>query len=367
MRSVSYFPDGEKVGESIVPSLEDRTLLLLVIAVSLALAWILRPFFSAVLWATVLAIVFAPLYQRLLRSIGQHPNLAALSTVLMIVMLVIFPVSLTATAVVQEATNFYEKIQVGEPDLGKFFQQLRDAFPTWVTNLLDRFGLTNLGAVQERIIDTLKRGSQYLAAQALTIGQGAADFVLGLVVMLYLLFFLLRDGAAISRQIQDAVPLPPEQERDLFKRFATVIRATIKGSILVAALQGALGGLIFWALGLHAPVLWGVVMGLLALLPAVGAGLIWLPVAVYLLATGSIWQGVVLLVFGALVIGLVDNILRPVLVGKDTKMPDYVVLISTLGGIATFGLNGFVIGPVIAAMFIAAWAIFSELIAQSGR
>ena len=350
-----------------MPRLEDRALLLLVIVVSMAFAWILRPFFSAVLWATVLAIVFAPLYQRLLSSIGQHPNLAALSTVLIIMTLVILPVSLTATVVVQEATDFYEKIQSGELDLGSFFQQLRDALPASVTNLLDRFGLTNLGAVQERISDALKRGSQFLAAQALTVGQGAADFVLGLVVMLYLLFFLLRDGAALSRRIQDAIPLPPEQERDLFKKFATVIRATIKGSILVAALQGALGGLIFWALGLHAPVLWGVVMGLLALLPAVGAGLVWVPAAVYLLATGSILQGVVLLVFGALVIGLVDNILRPVLVGKDTKMPDYVVLISTLGGIATLGLNGFIIGPVIAAMFIAAWAIFSDSVTQRER
>jgi predicted PurR-regulated permease PerM len=360
-------PSLTAIREMRVRSLEDRTLLLLVIIVSLAFAWILWPFFSAVLWAMVLAIVFAPMYRRLLRLIGQQPNLAALSSVVIILMLVILPVSLTATAVVQEATNFYERIQSGELDLGRFFLQLREAFPAWVTDLLDRFGLTNLGAVQERISDALKRGSQFLAAQALSIGQGAADFVLGLVVMLYLLFFLLRDGAALSKWIQDAIPLPPEQERDLFAKFATVIRATIKGSILVAALQGALGGFIFWILGLHAPVLWGVVMGLLALLPAVGAGLIWAPVAVYLLAAGWIWQGLVLLAFGALVIGLVDNILRPLLVGKDTKMPDYVVLISTLGGIATFGLNGFVIGPVIAAMFIAAWAIFSESVAQSGR
>ena len=222
--------------------------------------------------------------------------------------------------------------------------------------------------MQERLSDALKKGSQFLAAQALSIGQGAADFVLGLLVMLYLLFFLLRDGSALSKRIQDAISLPPEQERDLFRKFTAVIRATIKGSILVAALQGALGGLIFWVLGLHAPVLWGVVMGLLALLPAVGAALIWLPAAIYLLATGFIWQGVVLLMFGALVIGLVDNILRPLLVGKDTKMPDYVVLISTLGGLATFELNGFVIGPVIAAMFIAAWDIFSESTsAQDGR
>ena len=349
-------------------SLEDRTLLLLVIAVSLALAWILWPFFSAVLWATVLAIVFAPLYRRILRSIGQHSNLAALATLLIVVTLVILPLSLTATSLVQEATSLYDRIQSGDLNLGTVFQELRDALPAWITNLLDRSGLTNLGAVQERLSDALKKGSQFIAAQALSVGAGAADFVLGLFVMLYLLFFLLRDGSSLSKRIQDAVPLPPKQERDLFRKFAAVVRATIKGSILVAALQGALGGLIFLVLGLHAPVLWGVVMGLLALLPAVGAALIWLPAAIYLLATGSIWHGVVLLLFGAFVIGLVDNILRPILVGKDTKMPDYVVLISTLGGLATFGLNGFVIGPVIAAMFIAAWDIFSEATsAQDGH
>ena len=135
----------------------------------------------------------------------------------------------------------------------------------------------------------------------------------------------------------------------------------------MALLQGALGGLIFWFLGIGAPLLWGVVMAFLSLLPAIGAALVWMPVAVYLLATGAVWQGVVLILYGMLVIGLVDNFLRPILVGKDTKMPDYVVLISTLGGIATFGLNGFVIGPVIAAMFIAAWDLFSESRRQEAR
>ena len=340
-------------------TLEDRTLLLLVIAVSLAFAWILWPFFSAVLWATVLAIVFAPLYRRILRSIGRNPNLAALATLVIIVMLVILPLFLTAASLVQEATSLYERIQSGELNLGTVFQQLRAALPAWVIDVLDRLGLTSLGAVQDRLSDALKRGSQFIAAQALSIGQGAADFILGLLVMLYLLFFLLREGGELFKRIQDAIPLPPTQQRALFSKFTTVIRATIKGSIFVAAVQGAFGGLIFWLLGLHAPVLWGVVMGLLALLPAVGAALIWVPAAIYLLATGSVWQGVVLLLFGAFVIGLIDNILRPLLVGKDTKMPDYVVLISTLGGLATFGLNGFVLGPVIAAMFIAAWDIFS--------
>ena len=163
-----------------MPSLEDRTLLLLVAAVSLIFAWILWPFFSAILWATVLAIVFAPLYRRILRSIGQHPNLAAFTTLLIIVTLVILPLSLTATSLVQEATSLYDRLQSGELNLGTVFLQLRDALPAWVTNLLDRSGLTNLGAVQERLSDALKKGSQFIAAQALSIGQGAADFRLGL-------------------------------------------------------------------------------------------------------------------------------------------------------------------------------------------
>jgi predicted PurR-regulated permease PerM len=125
----------------------------------------------------------------------------------------------------------------------------------------------------------------------------------------------------------------------------------------VAIVQGALGGLMFWFLGIQAPVLWGVVMAFLSLVPALGTGLVWAPVAVYFLVTGAVWQGIVLIAYGVLVIGLVDNVLRPVLVGKDTKMPDYVVLITTLGGMAVFGLNGFVIGPLIAAMFIASWDI----------
>ena len=177
--------------------------------------------------------------------------------------------------------------------------------------------------------------------------------------MLYLLFFLLRDGDDLARRIKDAIPLRPEQQRALFDKFTVVIRATVKGNVVVAVLQGALGGLIFWLLGIHAPLLWAVVMAVLSLLPAVGAALVWLPAAIYLLAAGHVWQGVLLIGYGVLVIGLVDNFVRPVLVGKDTQMPDYVVLVSTLGGIAIFGFNGFLIGPVIAAMFIAVWGTFS--------
>ena len=339
--------------------LEDKNFLFLIIVVTLAFAWILWPFYGAVLWGTVTAIMFAPLYRRLTRSMRDRRNLAALATVLVIVAIVILPLSLIAASLLQEASGVYERVQSGGLEPIRFFQQVLDALPAWATNLLNRFGLASLGAMQERLSAELVKGSQYLATQALSIGQSTFDFVVNLCLMLYLLFFLLRDGDTLFERITGAIPLRPEQQRALFLKFTIVIRATVKGDMLVALLQGALGGLMFWFLGISAPLLWTALMAFLSLLPVVGASLVWVPVAIYFLITGAVWHGVVLIAYGALVISLVDNILRPILVGKDTKMPNYVVLISTLGGINVFGLNGLVIGPLIAAMFIATWDIFS--------
>ncbi len=160
-------------------------------------------------------------------------------------------------------------------------------------------------------------------------------------------------------------PFRKAHKQSLESKFATVIRATVKGNLVVAAAQGALGGIIFAILDIQGAVLWGVLMAFLSLLPAVGASLIWGPVSIYFIATGNVTQGLILAAYGVLVIGLVDNFLRPILVGKDTKLPDYIVLISTLGGMSIFGLTGFVIGPTIAALFLACWDIFSTRTARS--
>jgi predicted PurR-regulated permease PerM len=339
---------------------QDRALILLIVVVSLAFAWVLWPFYGAILWATILAIVFAPVHRWLREAMPGRRNLAALVTLLIIVGIVLIPLALTAGSIVNEATNLYERVQSGQLNLGRILQRFLEALPGWATNILDRLGVNDAGDIQRRVTALLKEGSQFFATQAVVVGQGTANLFISLFVMLYLLFFLLRDGGRLATRVKEAVPLRHEQKRALFEKFTVVIRAMVKGTILVAIVQGALGGLIFWLLGIHAPVLWGVVMAFLSLVPAVGAAVVWLPVALYLLATGAVWQGVVLIAFGAGVIGLVDNLLRPYLVGKDTAMPDYIVLISTLGGIAIFGLNGFVIGPLIAAMFIAVWDIASR-------
>lgn len=339
--------------------LQQKTFLLLLVFVTVAFGWILLPFYGAVFWGSVLAIIFTPFHRRLLAVMNQRQNLAAFTTLLLCLIIVILPVTIMTISLLQEGALVYQGIRSGQLNFGAYFQQIMGAMPPWVTNVLDRLGLTNISELQDMLSTGALQGSQFIAMHALSIGQNAFEFVISFGIMLYLLFFLLRDGAALSIRIKQAIPLSMEHKRHLFSKFTTVIRATVKGNVVVAAAQGTLGGIMFSFLGIQGALLWGFVMAFLSLLPAVGAGLIWVPVAIYFLFTGAVWQGVTLIAFGVLVIGLVDNILRPILVGRDTKIPDYVILISTLGGMVLFGLNGFVIGPVIAALFIAAWDLFS--------
>jgi len=339
------------------PVLRDRAFLLLVIVVSLAFGWILWPLAGAILWGTIIAIVFAPLNRRLGRAFSGRRGLAALVTLIIIIVIVILPVTAVGAALIGEVVGAYERIKSGELNVGLYFQQIVQALPAWAVRLLERFGLSNLSAVQERLSGALMQGSQFLATQAISIGQSTFDFVVSLFVMLYLLFFLLRDGDELARRIHSAVPLRADHQRALAENFILVIRATVKGTLVVAVVQGALGGVLFWFLGIRGALLWAVVMAVFSLLPAVGTAMVWMPVAIYFLVSGAVGQGLLVIGYGVLVIGLVDNVLRPVLVGKGTKTPDYVVLVATLGGLSVFGVNGFVIGPIIAALFLAAWSI----------
>jgi len=336
-------------------SQDKRALRYSLIAIAVALAWILWPFFGAIMWGFIIALLSTPLNRWLIKRFKFRSTPAALLTMLVVLLVVVLPFVLISLSLAREATGIYLRIQSGELNPTQYLRHAFNALPDWVGSVLDRYGLTNFDRLQARVNAMLTQGTQFMAAQALNMGQFTFDFVASLFITLYLSFFLIRDGNAIARLIEQGIPLTPEHKRELWSKFTTVIRATVKGNLLVAALQGALGGLAFWVLGIGAPVLWAVLMAFLSLLPAVGAGLVWVPVAVYLLLQGAVWQSVALTAWGVLVIGLVDNLLRPTLVGKDTRMPDYVVLITTLGGMAVMGINGFVVGPTVAAMFMAVW------------
>lgn len=345
--------------------LQEGSFLLLLAITTVAFLAVLLPFYGGIFWAAVLAIIFDPMQRLLQKYLGQRPNTIALITLLVCLLIVIVPVLLVSGALVNEVAKLYQYLQSGQIDFRGQLEHIQSMLPGSVQRLLDQLDMGNLGSIQDKLTQGAMTSSRFLATQAFSFGQNTFAFIVAFGIMLYLLFFLLRDGDELLAHIQRALPLERHKKERLFDILTAVVRATVKGNIAVAVVQGVLGGLIFWILGTNGALLWGALMAFMALLPAVGAGIVWLPVAIYFLLTGSLGKGVTLILFGVFVIGLVDNLLRPILVGKDIKMPDYLVLISTLGGIALFGINGFVIGPLIAALFIACWSLLQEQNAES--
>jgi predicted PurR-regulated permease PerM len=334
-----------------------RALYVLLAVVSLALAWILLPFYGVILWASVIALLFRPLFSWLVPRLKGHRTLAALVTTAVASVMVILPAVLVLAALAREAGALLQRLQSGELNPALLLRGLFDALPEWIAALLARFGWSEFDIVQRKVSEALTQGSELIATRTLSVGQDAFSLSISLVLTVYLAFFLVRDGAAIVRAVLRATPLAEEHKQALLEQFGTVLRATVKGNVVIAVVQGVLGGLAFWVLGVSGALLWAVLMGVLSLLPSVGAGLVWGPLAAWLFVTGQTGSGLALVAWGVLVVGLVDNLLRPFLVGRDTGMPDYLVLISTFGGIAVMGLNGFVVGPTVAAMFVAAWHI----------
>lgn len=351
---------GNDNGMSTTP-LHKRTFLLLLIIVTLGFGAVLWDYMGAIFWAVVLAILFAPLHRKILARMPARANLAAMSTLALCLVVAILPLIAIAVSLINEASAIYNRIGSGNLSVHNYVEKIFNALPSWITPWLERLHLGSLNEIQDKLSNIAVEASKIAASKAVNYGQNTLGFVVAFGIMLYLLFFLVRDGKQLVNLVWGAIPLEVVHKRELASKFTTVIRATVKGNLAVAAVQGALGGLIFWVLGIEAPVLWGVLMAFLSLLPAVGAGLVWGPVAIYYLATSQMSQGLILIAYGVLVIGMVDNFLRPLLVGKDTKMPDYVVLISTIGGMSLFGLTGFVIGPAIAALFMATWSLFTEM------
>lgn len=336
--------------------LEHRFFLFLLTVVTIGFGFVLQPFVGAIFWACALSVIFYPLYQWFVSRMPARKNSASMLTLICLVLMVVLPLLAIGASFVAEGVAFYARIQSGEINPASAIDAIKEAFPGIIQSM-QSLGI-DTDNLKQKLADSAVTVSRFIATSTLAAGQDFAGLFMNIVMMLYLAFFLLRDGQSLVDLLIKALPLGDERERMLLAKFAEVTRATVKGNLVVAVVQGALGGFIFWFLDLPAPVLWGVVMTFLSLLPAIGAALVWAPVSLYLYATGQTVPATVLLVYGATVIGLADNVLRPILVGRDTKLPDYLVLFSTLGGISLLGINGFVLGPLIAALFLAFWQIF---------
>lgn len=342
-------------------TLERGGLYLFLALVTLGTALVVWPFASPLLWAMLAAIMFQPLHQWFLARLGGGGNRAAIATLLVITFAVVIPAFFIGGVIVEQATRLVLAFQAGEIDVAAWFDDIFAALPAQVRNSLDTSGFGDLQEVQARAQDLITESAGLIAQQAVAIGGGALGFVLAFGVGLYVTYFLLRDGKAIGQAIMATLPLERGAAERLVTTFLGIVRATIKGSVVVGLVQGALGAITFWIAGVPMAALLGLLMAIFSLLPALGTAIVWVPVAVYLLATGQLWQGAVVVVSGVAVIGMADNVLRPILVGRDTGISDWIILVTTLGGIATMGLAGIVLGPLLAGLFIAGWSILRDL------
>jgi predicted PurR-regulated permease PerM len=338
-------------------------LVVLVVLTGVGLFAVLADFWKPIFWGIIFAVLFKPFSDRLSVRMGNRRSVAAALTIVVVTVGLFIPAIYVGGAIIGQALGAVGMLQSEAVQIGDAIETIEHAVLALFGSETGTLAIDTLGDRAERAISGI---GTWFVNLALGAGQGAAVFVVQLGLMLYLLFFLLRDGDSIYRAVFESIPLGGGQKERFFERFAVVTVATIKGTLIVSLVQGALGGIIFALLGISGALFWAAVMSILAILPAVGAAIIWFPAAVILALGGDWGKAVTLIAFGVLVISVVDNLLRPMLVGHDTRMPDWLVLFATVGGLSTFGISGFVAGPVIAALFVVSWQMLSESIAGPG-
>ncbi|MFL6254347.1 MAG: AI-2E family transporter [Pyrinomonadaceae bacterium] len=328
-------------------------------AAALYLCWLmLKPFVEVVLWAVVLVIVFFPIHRRIQARVGS-PGWSALLSCLLVIFIILVPLTLLTFAVVNELSDFAQALQPKQDGTGGAAGVAAGLLDPnspylgpavrWVGQYVD---VSKLGS-EQFIAERLKSVSGAIASQTLGFVGGAVGFVVEVFFVIFTMYYLFRDGERLRAAAYDMMPLSGPQAREILDRTGEVIGASVYGVLVIAVVQGMLGGLAFWALGLPSPLLWGVVMIFLSMIPMLGAFIVWVPAAIYLALTGHWGKALMLTVWGALVIGSIDNFLRPKLVGERTRLHELLVFFSVLGGLQVFGVLGIVLGPVIVAITIA--------------
>ncbi|HXU46037.1 MAG TPA: AI-2E family transporter [Thermoanaerobaculia bacterium] len=326
------------------------------IATTALFFYMVRDFLVPVLLATVFCTLFYPLFERLARRLGGRRSLAAFLCCLVLLCGLVAPFYWVAALVVDEAVQFYNSAEaqvralLERGDAGPLGAIQRTA---WFRELrLDRFDW------KAGIQDAATTAGAALATVVRATSTGTIQVVLVLFMTLFTMFYFFRDGDRLMARLKYLIPLPEAHEDSIISRFASVARATVRGTLVIALVQGSLAGLILWMFGIRSPILWAVVATVLSVVPLIGAWVVLLPAAVYLLAIGQVWQGIAMLALTIVVVGNIDNVIRPRLVGKEAGMHDLMVFFSTLGGIAVFGAMGFIVGPVIASLFLAVLEIY---------
>jgi len=320
-----------------------------VTAIALYLCWLmLRPFVEVLAWAAVLVIVFYPVHRRLLAR-TRRPGTSAMLSCLLVIVTILLPLTLIVLALIHELSGFTQNLQANISSLLDPNSPVTGRFLRWLGQYVDIEQLRS----QEFLTEKLKGMSGAIAGRTLGFVGGLVGFVVETFFVIFTMFYLFRDGEKIVKALPEVLPLEREQCERIFARTREVIAASLYGVLVIALIQGALGGLAFWVLGLPSPLVWAIVMTLLAMIPMAGAFIVWVPAAIFLAVSGFWVKAIILTVWGTLVIGTIDNFLRPKLVGERAKLHELFIFFSVIGGLQVFGVLGIVLGPVILAITLA--------------
>ena len=330
-------------------------------AVTWLLGHILKPFFFAIFWAILLAAIFDPVNEWLRRKV-KNPNVSAGLALAAVILTLILPAGLILTLLVEQSLDLYQSMNQNG---GSWMQNLTGFLQSVGSHpLLARFQPDH-AMITGKSIELLKTFAEFLVKNLSAFTQNTVVFLIEFAVALYCLFYFFRDGEELFKTISRYLPVDDRHIHTFTSEFLVTAKATLKFTFVIGGLQGLLGGLVFYFTGISNPLIWGVLMVGLSIVPAIGNAIIWAPAGIIMLLMGHVWQGVAILFFGAVVISSVDNLLRPILLGKDIQMHPLLIFLSTLGGIAVFGFSGFVLGPVAASFFLAGWKLFLDLASEA--
>ncbi|HRY82767.1 MAG TPA: AI-2E family transporter [Candidatus Moranbacteria bacterium] len=340
-------------------NLNSAFLLILIVLAGICAYLVFKPFLVALFLAFIISQLFRKWYEKINRKFGNRPSLASLTLCIILFFILVIPFLITGSLVANEVANLYQTVQ--KTDWQSQLNSLSNspALKILGIDIAKDFNLQNAVAQNSStIIPGIKNISNFAFSIIGKIYVSTSSFIFMTFVVFFSLYYLFKDGDAIIKKIMALSPLRNNEEGQLLKNFIAISKATLKGSLVIAIIQGILMALIFWVTGVESPVLWGSITIVVALIPLLGAALIWFPVGLIMLFLGNIWQALVIMIFGALVISLIDNILRPKLVGKETSLHPLLVFFSTIGGIALFGLVGILLGPVIVVLLISLLDIY---------
>lgn len=328
---------------------------LILLVVGGTVFFIFQPFLTAIVAAAILSVLFGPMYHYFLRRFPGWTATSSLLTCLVVAVIIVTPILSVLSLAIAEANHLYKT--VGEER--SFAGVVEGGVGYFQGTSVGRLIFKDTAFTTEGVMQDIRQFSQNALGLLQTAYQSVTHFVFWIFIMFFTLFYFLIDGDRAFRYLMSLSPLRTEHEKLLASKFISISRATLKGTLVVGAIQGLIGGVAFWIVGIPSPAIWGLLMILLSIIPLVGSAIVWLPAGIVLLLIGQVWQGAFILGIGIGVISLIDNILRPKLVGKDTQMHPLMIFFATLGGISLFGLPGFIIGPIIVSLFLALGEIYS--------